>query len=166
MSKQMTDKLSGLLVELSQSNKSYSAVAGELQKSLSAEREAITLPDSVLALMGASAVPDIVAYEQSDLLRIIDVLARTIGYTLALKNDDIAEDGMLLDYITKYRSQYALASGAEITDLSNVDVFAPLNPIQRQGLAIALLDLAVDRKLSPPPLWQTIIDNHGKLGGE
>lgn len=159
-------KLREVLADAARGDGSYASAAKSVLDSISAEqRTPIELPKSVLDVMGKGGLPDFVAYNQQDLLRLIDVLAKTVGYSQASAalDDDEPED--LPKMIAEYRDIYKLRTNDDIRGLDNRDSFRRLSNMQAYALASALLDLAADRKIPASPLWQTIVDNNGKLGG-
>ena len=159
-------KLRQVLADAARGDSQYARAAQSLLESVSADqRTPIELPKSVLDVLGKGGLPNFVAYTQEDLLRLIDVLAKTIGYTqqsAELDQDD--GDGDIYKMIADYRDIYKLRTNDDIRGMDTRDVFNRLTRNQAYALAAALLDLAVDRKIPASPLWQTIVDNHGKVG--
>lgn len=160
-------KLIKLLAGISRGNSSYSKAAGAVLQSVSADnRTPIELPESIKSILGEGGLPELVAYDQNDLLHIIDILATSIGTNLKAAEQDTDEDSDdLVGLVQDYRDIYKMRTNEDLLSYDTSDIFRRLSSAKAYALAAALIDIAVDRKLKPSPLWQTIIDNNGKLGG-
>lgn len=161
-------KLRQVLATAARGEGSYASIAQSVLDSVSADqRTPIELPKSVLEVMGKGGLPDFVAYTQEDLLRLIDILAKTVGYSQASAETDTSDEDTddLPKMMADYRDIYKLRTNEEIRAVDTLDSFRRLSSAQAYALAAALLDLAADRKIPASPMWQTIVDNNGKLGG-
>lgn len=160
-------KLRQVLADAARGNSNYASAAQSVLDSISADqRTPIELPKSVLEVMGKGGLPDFVAYDQSDLLRLIDVLAKTVSYSQISADTDTDDDhDDLLKMVADYRDIYKQRTNEEIQGVDTRDCFRRLSRAQAYALAAALLDLAADRKIPASPLWQTIVDNNGNVGG-
>ena len=159
-------KLRQVLAQAARGDSTYAAAAQSVLDSISADqRTPIELPKSVLDVMGKGGLPNFVAYTQEDLLRLIDVLAKTVGYSQTSADLDQDDFDDLPKMVAEYRDIYKLRTNEEIRAQDTLDIFRRLSQAQAFALAAALIDLATDRKIPASPLWQTIVDNNGKLGG-
>lgn len=157
-------RLHTLLSELACSDKSYAGAAGGVMKSLSAERESIQLPQSVLELMGRSNVPDITPYDQADLLLIMDALGKALLYVQSIPDTTPVDDGKYGQYLSEYRAQYQTLTNDQLMSVFTRDKFEGLAPLRAYALAVVLSDIAADRRLPVPTVWQSVIDNYIKSG--
>lgn len=158
--------LKTLLGELARSNRGYSAIAGSLQESISANNiPPIVLPDSVISLMDMGIIDSKIAYTQEDLLAI---LTKSADILLAIKSATEAEEGQdlsLSDYIAHYKTELEFKTNKELLDYDMKDSFAALaSDAERYALAMVLNDMATDRKIvNQPYLWRSILNNRGKM---
>lgn len=157
-------RLNSLLAEIAASGKSYSAMAKGVAESLSEAREPIQLPQSVIELMGTTSVPDITPYDQADLLAIMDAMAKTLLYARRAPDTTEASDGELASLLSEYRSMFSLMTNAQLTSLYTRDAFDSVSPIRGYAMAVILSDIAADRRLPVPQVWQSVIDNYIKPG--
>jgi len=157
-------KLRSLLTELAGKNRSYSGAAGNIATSISADLPPIALPDAVISLMESGVIDSQVAYTQEDLLAILKSVSSILLSIKSITDTEDAPDGLVQSAVAEFTSLYSRKTNAEILAFSTTDFFVPLDSIRRYALALVLDDLAADRKLNKPPVWQTILDNHGILG--
>lgn len=164
MTHEVSTRLHTLLSNIALSDKSYASAAQGIIKSISEAREPIELPKSVLELIGRSNVPDITPYDQADLLLIMDALAKALLSIQAIPDMTPVDDGKYQTYIKEYRDQYTQLTNDQLTSVFTRDKFEGLSPLRAYALAITLSDIAADRQLQIPAVWQSVIDNFIKSG--
>lgn len=157
--------LSALLGELSHSGKRYSAIAGSIQESISADLPPIQLPDSVIQLMDMGVIDSKVAFTQEDLLKILSASASILVAIKMASEVEGDSELELSDYIARYQQALSLKTNAELLSYDLKDPFAALSTnAERLALAMVLDDMATDRNIvNKPYLWRTILNNRGKL---
>lgn len=160
----VNSRLHSLLAGIAQSDKRYANAAGGIMKSISEARTPIELPQSVLELLGRSNVPDITPYDQEDLLLIMDALAKALLFIQNTPDTMPVDDGKYRAYVAEYRIQYQTLTNEQLTSVFTRDKFEGLDPLRAYALAIVLSDIAADRRLPVPSVWQSVIDNYTKLG--
>jgi len=160
----VNSRLHILLSGIATSDKRYANAAGEIMKSVSEAREPIQLPQSVLELLGRSNVPDITPFDQADLLLIMDALAKALLSIQSVPDTTPVDDGKYRAYLSEYRLQYQTMTNDQLMSVFTRDKFEGLNPLRAYALAVVLSDLAADRRLPVPSVWQSVIDNYTKLG--
>lgn len=164
MTLDVNKRLTTILTEISHSNRSYAGAAGVVLESISEAREPIQLPQSVIELLGSSGVPDISPYDQADLLVLMDALAKTLLSIQQVPDTMPADDGKLAAYIVEYRQKFKYLTTEQIGSLYTRDAFDNVSPLRAYAMASVLSDIAADRRLQAPQVWQSIIENYIKLG--
>ncbi len=164
MSFNLNQRLNSLLAEIASSDKRYSGAAQGIMQSISESREQIQLPQSALELLGTSNVPNITPYDQADLLALIDALSKALLYVQRAPDSVPVDDGKYHQYLREYRFQYQTLTNDQLTSVFTRDKFDGLEPIRAYALAMALSDIAADRRLQVPSVWQSVIQNYIKLG--
>lgn len=164
MTLDVTKRLTTVLTEISQSGRSYADAAGAVLESISEAREPIQLPQSVIELLGTSGIPDISPYDQEDLLKLMDALAKTLLSLQQIPDTMPADDGLFAEYVASYRLQFSAMTNAQISSMYTRDAFEGVTPLRAYAMASVLSDIAADRRLTVPQVWLSIIDNYVKLG--
>lgn len=164
MTLDVNKKLNSLLTEIANSPRGYAAAAQGIIESISEAREPIQLPQSVVELLGTSSVPDLTPYDQADLLVIMDALAKALLYVQKAPDTVPVDDGKFQKAFQSYRAQYQTLTNEQLTSVFTRDKFDGLSPIESYALAMALSDIAADRQLLVPAVWQSMIDNYIKQG--
>lgn len=164
MTQDVSTRLNTLLSSIANSDKRYAGAAQGIIESISAAREPIELPQSVLELLGKSNVPDITPYDQADLLVLMDALAKALLYVQSAPDTVPVDDGKYQAYIKEYRVQYQTLTNEQLTSVFTRDKFEGLSPVRAYALAVTLSDIAADRRLQVPDVWQSVIDNFIKSG--
>lgn len=164
MSLEINARLSSLLVELASSDKRYATAAKGIMQSVSDAREPIQLPQSVVDILGSAGVPDLSPYTQADLLLLMDAMAKTIQFAQSAPDTTPVDDGSYVKYRAEYREQYNELTNEQLGSVFTRDKFEGLKPLRAYALAMTLSDIAADRRLQVPALWQSVIDNYTKLG--
>lgn len=160
----VNSRLHTLLKGIADSGKLYAGAAEGIMKSISQAREPIQLPQSVVELLGRSNVPDITPYDQADLLLIMDALAKALLSIQSIPDTMPVDDGKYGTYLSEYRAQYQTLTNEQLTSVFTRDKFEGLSPLRAYALAVVLSDIAADRRLPVPSVWQSMIDNYTKLG--
>lgn len=164
MTHDISTRLTSLLSGIATSGKHYATAAQGIIESISEAREPIQLPQSVLDILGTSSVPDLVPYDQNDLLLIMDALAKALLYVQQASDTTPSDDGKCREYISEYRTQYQSLTNDQLRSVFTRDKFEGLTPLRAYALALALSDIAADRTLLVPAVWKSIIDNYIKSG--
>ncbi|ARW58817.1 hypothetical protein HOS33_gp177 [Erwinia phage vB_EamM_Y3] len=164
MTLEVNKRLTTLLTSISQSDRSYAGAAGSILESISESREPIQLPQSVLELMGSLGVPDVQPFDQQDLLLIMDAMAKTLLYIQSTPDTTPVEDGAYSNYLSEYRNMFSSLTNEQLTSMFTRDVFEGLKPVRAYAMAHVLSDIAADRRLPVPDVWQSVIQNYIKLG--
>lgn len=160
----VNSRLHTLLAGIASSDKRYASAADGIMKSISEARTPIELPGSVLELLGRSNVPDITPYDQEDLILLMDALAKALLSIQNIPDTMPVDDGKYRAYVAEYRAQYQTLTNEQLTSVFTRDKFEGLNPLRAYALAVVLSDIAADRRLPVPSVWQSVIDNYTKLG--
>jgi len=161
---EVNTKLHDLLADIKNRQTSYSNAASQVLASISATREPIQLPQSVLALMGQTGIPDLQPYDQNDLLLIMDALAKTLIAVQSVPDTVSSDDGEYLEYVREYRELYTRLTNEQLLSIFTRDKFDGLKPLRAYALANVLTDLTADRRLPVQTVWQSVIDNYTKQG--
>lgn len=159
-----SDKLTLLLEELAAKGRSYSSPASGLLASISAERQPIQLPQSVIELISEHGSIEANPYTQEDLLSIMDVLAKMLLCIKQAPDSVPVDDGELAKLMHDYRAMFIGRTNSQLTAMYTRDAFDGLSSIKAYAMAVTLCDIAADRQLPIPQSWQYIVDNYIKTG--